>query len=73
MNQIIPTFTTSRLILKPVTSQDIPSYKKHFVDYEVIQFLSSNVPWPYPEYGVEFSFKKASDIRIFFSLSPFTG
>jgi len=48
-----PVFETSRLILKPVEQKDIPAYEKHFVDYEVIRHLSSRVPWPYPERGVE--------------------
>lgn len=54
MDTLIPTFKTARLILKPVSLEDVESYKKHFVDYEVIQFLSSAVPWPYPDNGVEY-------------------
>lgn len=54
MPAIIPVLTTERLILKPVTIEDLPSYKKHFIDYEVIKFLSAAVPWPYPDNGVEF-------------------
>ena len=54
MTQTIPTLNTERLLLKAVTIKDVPSYKKHFVDYEVIQYLSSAVPWPYPDDGVEF-------------------
>lgn len=49
---VIPTFTTSRLILRPVTEADFPSYTKHFVDYEVIRHLAHTVPWPYPDDGV---------------------
>lgn len=49
----IPTFETDRLILRGVTLEDTPSYKKNFVDYEVIRHLSSSVPWPYPENGIE--------------------
>lgn len=54
MTETLPILSTDRLILKAVTIQDLPAYKKHFVDYKVIQFLSSNVPWPYPEDGVEY-------------------
>lgn len=53
MNQSLPILTTERLLLKSVTILDAAAYKKHFVDYEVIQYLSTNVPWPYPEDGVE--------------------
>jgi len=48
----VPTFRTSRLILREVTEADVPSYQKHFVDYEVVRHLAAGVPWPYPEDGV---------------------
>lgn len=48
----IPSFETGRLILRAVELSDADAYKKHFVDYEVIRYLSSLVPWPYPEHGV---------------------
>lgn len=49
----IPTFHTPRLILRELTAADAPAYERHFVDYNVIRFLSSVVPWPYPEGGVQ--------------------
>lgn len=49
---MIPKFETKRLMLKAVTLEDAPAYVKHFIDYEVIRYLSSAVPWPYPESGV---------------------
>ena len=54
MTRPLPAFTTDRLILKPVTLADAPAYQRHFVDYEVIRYLSSAVPWPYPEDGVQY-------------------
>lgn len=54
MKSIIPTFQTDRLILKQISLEDIPAYKKHFVNYAVISNLSAQVPWPYPDDGVEF-------------------
>ena len=51
-SNLIPIFETDRLILQGVTIYDVPSYEKHFVDYEVISHLSSAVPWPYPKNGV---------------------
>jgi len=53
----LPIFTTKRLILKGISENDIPAYEKYFVDYEVIQFLSIQVPWPYPKDGVEYFIK----------------
>lgn len=49
---LIPQFQTNRLVLRGVDTSDIPSYEKYFVDYEVINHLSSAVPWPYPKNGV---------------------
>ena len=54
MKNSLPVFETQRLILKEVTPADIPSYKKYFVNYSVISQLSSVVPWPYPDDGVEY-------------------
>lgn len=48
----IPVFTTARLCLRGVVLADAESYERNFVDYEVIRFLSSVVPWPYPAGGV---------------------
>lgn len=48
-----PTFATERLILEPLGLRHAPSYRRHFVDWEVIRHLSAAVPWPYPEDGVE--------------------
>jgi len=46
------TFNTERLLLRPITEDDIPAYETHFVDYEVIRHLSGKIPWPYPANGV---------------------
>ena len=54
MTHILPVLETERLLLKAVTIKDAAAYKKHFIDYEIIQYLSAKVPWPYPEDGVEF-------------------
>lgn len=47
-----PEFATKRLLLRGVSPNDVDSYTKHFVDYEVIRNLAAKVPWPYPENGV---------------------
>lgn len=52
MGNFVSTLKTERLIRRPVTMNDVPSYSKHFVDYDVIRHLSSLVPWPYPAGGV---------------------
>ena len=50
----IPEFATDRLHLRAVQLHDAPAYTRYFVDYDVIRHLSAaNVPWPYPDNGVE--------------------
>lgn len=53
MKNLLPIFETNRLILREINLSDIPSYKKYFMNYAVISQLSSAVPWPYPDDGVE--------------------
>jgi [ribosomal protein S5]-alanine N-acetyltransferase len=53
MEFVVPTFETSRLILRATRMEDVPSYRANFVDYNVISQLSAAVPWPYPADGVE--------------------
>jgi [ribosomal protein S5]-alanine N-acetyltransferase len=48
----VPTLETEQLWLRSVSDLDIPALERHFVDYEVVRFLSRRVPWPYPEGGV---------------------
>jgi len=48
----IPTLQTGRLVLSAVTLNDVDAHERHFVDYQVIRFLSVQVPWPYPQFGV---------------------
>ena len=49
----VPELETKRLFLRGVRLEDAPSYERHFNDYEVIRYLSNEVPWPYPKGGVE--------------------
>ena len=49
---MIPTFYSSRLLLRELVESDAQSYERHFVDYRVIRTLADGVPWPYPKGGV---------------------
>lgn len=46
-----PTLTTERLILRPLRIDDAPAVQRHFGRWEIIQHLSTQVPWPYPDDG----------------------
>ncbi|MGQ0527515.1 MAG: GNAT family N-acetyltransferase [Alphaproteobacteria bacterium] len=46
-----PVLETERLILRPVTLHDAPAIQKYFNNWNIIQHLSTIVPWPYPDDG----------------------
>jgi ribosomal-protein-alanine N-acetyltransferase len=46
-----PTLTTERLVLRPLRASDAPAIQEHFARWSIIQHLSTDVPWPYPEDG----------------------
>jgi RimJ/RimL family protein N-acetyltransferase len=48
-----PTFETPRLLLREICAADIPAYEKQFIDYEVVKYLTAQVPWPYPAGGIK--------------------
>ena len=58
-----PLFKTERLILRPITLSDAPAVQKHFNNWNIIQNLSTAVPWPYPPDGAE-SFIRAELQKI---------
>ncbi len=50
----VPIFHTARLVLRAPKRDDLPSWTRNFVDYEVIRHLADTVPWPFPKHGVEY-------------------
>lgn len=52
MRKAVPDLITERLLLRDISVRDADSYELHFVDYEVIRYLSERVPWPYPTEGI---------------------
>jgi ribosomal-protein-alanine N-acetyltransferase len=48
-----PTLQTSRLILRPIALSDAPAIQRYFNNWNIIQYLASVVPWPYPDEGAE--------------------
>ena len=47
----IPTITTSRLILRPLDLADADAIQDRFPRWEIVRYLASHVPWPYPTDG----------------------
>ena len=46
-----PTFTTPRLLITPLQLIDAPDIQQLFAHWEVVRYLDSRVPWPYPADG----------------------
>ena len=47
----IESLHTKRLILRPPQLTDAPDIQKQINDWEVVKFLSNQIPWPYPDTG----------------------
>lgn len=45
------TLLTPRLILKCLSEDDVPSIQNNFSRFELVRYLNSSIPWPYPENG----------------------
>jgi [ribosomal protein S5]-alanine N-acetyltransferase len=51
MSAAIPILTTSRLILRPLEIDDAGAIQQLFPRWEIVQFMNSRIPWPYPADG----------------------
>lgn len=48
-----PILDTERLRLRPIVIGDAPALQRHFDNWNIIQHLTTQVPWPYPADGAE--------------------
>lgn len=48
---MVPLIETPRLLLKPIGLHDAPQIQASFPQWEIVKFLNSKVPWPYPPDG----------------------
>lgn len=48
---MVPTFETRRLILRPLELADAEQAQALFPQWEIVRYLRSFVPWPYPHDG----------------------
>ena len=49
----IPALTTERLLLQPLVAEDAVQIQKLYPRWEIVRYMVSSVPWPYPENGAE--------------------
>lgn len=47
----LPTLRTERLLLTPLQLADADAIQRLFPHWEVVRYLDSRVPWPYPDDG----------------------
>jgi ribosomal-protein-alanine N-acetyltransferase len=47
----VPDLETPRLLLRPLTLEDAPAIQALFPRLEIVRYLASVVPWPYPADG----------------------
>lgn len=50
---MVPVLETRRLILRPLELADAPAIQHLFPQWEVVRYLATIVPWPYPVDGAE--------------------
>lgn len=50
---MMPVLSTKRLLLRPLELTDAAQIQEIFPQWEVVRYLSSVVPWPYPADGAE--------------------
>lgn len=48
----VPDLRTDRLLLRRLKPQDADALQPLFADWEIIQHMSKEIPWPYPDDGV---------------------
>lgn len=54
----IPPLETPRLLLRALEAEDLPQVQAIFPQWEVVKYLNSKVPWPYPANGAETFFRE---------------
>jgi RimJ/RimL family protein N-acetyltransferase len=48
---LIPTLKTDSLLLKPLVSKDALQIQKLYPRWEIVRYMVSSVPWPFPDNG----------------------
>jgi [ribosomal protein S5]-alanine N-acetyltransferase len=51
MSGNVPVIATSRLILRPLELTDADTIQRVFPRWDIVRFMSTNIPWPYPVDG----------------------
>lgn len=57
---MIPTLHTRRLILRPLELADAKQVQLLFPKWEIVRYLTAQVPWPYPSDGADQFFRNVA-------------
>jgi RimJ/RimL family protein N-acetyltransferase len=57
---MIPTLQTPRLILRPLQLADAAQVQILFPKWEIVRYLTAQVPWPYPPDGASQFYRKVA-------------
>jgi ribosomal-protein-alanine N-acetyltransferase len=60
LSAMTPTLETRRLVLRPLELADADQMQVIFPNWEIVQYLTSRVPWPYPPNGVETFYREVA-------------
>src|ERR1041385_636468 len=55
-----PPLETARLLLQPLQLSDAEQVQVLFPKWEIVQYLTNRVPWPYPPDGAETFYREAA-------------
>ena len=53
MEKASPTLETPRLLLRPLRVSDAPQIQQLFPHWEMLKYMATAIPWPYPEDGAQ--------------------
>jgi [ribosomal protein S5]-alanine N-acetyltransferase len=54
----VPTLETHRLVLRPLEAADALQVQRIFPHWDIVKYLNTKVPWPYPADGAESFFRE---------------
>jgi len=57
---MVPTLSTSRLELRPLLLEDAVQAQPLFARWDIVRFLNSRVPWPFPDNGCFLYYRDAA-------------
>jgi len=55
-----PSLETRRLILRPLVIEDAAATQRLFPHWEIVRYMASVVPWPYPDDGAETFYREVA-------------